>query len=458
MRLIVLRWLAASSLLIATLALQAETRPQYGGTLRIAMHGAPTSLDPSNNAQTDSFALRDITLLIFDTMVTADGGGIHAALATSWQSLPGNTPANTRWQFRLRHGVKFDDGTALEAETVSASLRAANPAWAVTVDGDSVTIECDGPHPQLLKELALPRYAIVKKNSAKPNGTGPFHIVDWQPGKKLTLAATEDYWQGRPFLDSIEITMGKSFQDQWTALALGQIDLTGVPAEQAHRVSLEGHRLVNSSPVELIALLFTRDARSAEENSLREALALSVDRASIRSVLLQGAGQASAGVLPNWMSGYGFVFPTDVDLTQARHLREQVHTVPTWNIGYDAGDAFARLITERIALNAKDVGLSLQPTSAATADLRLVRIPLASADAWISLTGVEVISGVPTTKNDGPLEDLYAAEQKLLATQRIIPLFHLPVSYAASTALRNWTVNADGTMSVVNSWLGNSKP
>jgi len=65
---------------------------------------------------------------------------------------------------------------------------------------------------------------------------------------------------------------------------------------------------------------------------------------------------------------------------------------------------------------------------------------------------------VPTTKNDGPLEDLYAAEQKLLATQRIIPLFHLPVSYAASTALRNWTVNADGTMSVVNSSLGNGKP
>jgi peptide/nickel transport system substrate-binding protein len=457
MRPIVWRWLAASSLLIAALALHAETRPQYGGTLRIAMHAAPASLDPSNNTQTDSFALRDITLLIFDTMVTADSNGIHAALATSWQSLPGNAPANTRWQFRMRHGVKFDDGTTLEAETVSASLRAANPAWGVTTDGDSVTIDCDGPHPQLLKELALPRYAIVKRNSDKPTGTGPFHIVEWQPGKKLTLAANEDYWQGRPFLDGIEITMGRSFQDQSTALALGQIDLTEVPAEQTHRVSLEGRRLMNSSPMELIALLFTRDA-SADENSLRQALALSVDRTSIRSVLLQGAGQASAGVLPNWMSGYGFVFPTDADPAQARHLREQVRTVPSWNIGYDSSDGIARLIAERIALNTKDVGLSLQPTSAANVDLKLVRIPLASADAWISLTGIEIISGVPIHKNAGSIEDLYAAEQKLLAAQRLIPLFHLPVSYAASAALKSWTVNMDGTVSLTNAWLGNNKP
>ena len=52
--------------------------------------------------------------------------------------------------------------------------------------------------------------------------------------------------------------------------------------------------------------------------SLRQALALSVERGSIRSVLLQGAGQPTASVLPNWMSGYGFVFPIDTDLPRAR--------------------------------------------------------------------------------------------------------------------------------------------
>ena len=61
---------------------------------------------------------------------------------------------------------------------------------------------------------------------------------------------------------------------------------------------------------------------------------------------------------------------------------------------YDASDPIARLLTERIALNARDAGLVLQPTTLATADLRLVRIPLASADPWIALANVASVVGV----------------------------------------------------------------
>ena len=143
-----------------------------------------------------------------------------------------------------------------------------------------------------MAELALPRNAIVKRTADnKPSGTGPFHIVDWQPGKKLALAAEENCWRGRPFLDAIEIEMGKSFRDQMTALELGKADLVEVAPEQTHRLSQEGRRLASSTPVELLALLFARDVASPEEKLLREALALSVERGSIRSVLLQGAGQ-----------------------------------------------------------------------------------------------------------------------------------------------------------------------
>jgi peptide/nickel transport system substrate-binding protein len=452
MRPIAWRWLAASSLLIAALAALAETRPQYGGTLRIALHAAPMSLDPSDSTEADSFAGRSITLLLFETLVTTDhAGSVHPALATSWQA-----SSNTRWQFRLRHGVKFHDGTAFTAEIAAASLRVANPTWNVSTDGDSVAIECDGPEPNLPEVVALPRNAIAKRNSGQPIGTGAFRIVDWQPGKKLTLAAFEDYWGGRPFLDGIEIELGKSFHDEWTAIELGREDLVEVPPEQTHRVSLEGRRLMNSLPVELIAMFFTRDAQTPDDKLLREALALSVDRAPMRSVLLQGAGQASAGILPNWMSGYGFVFSTDADLPRARQAREQVRTIPTLTIGYDSADPIARLMTERIALNAKDAGLSLQPTAAASADVRLMRIPLES-DAWISLEGVGAMAGVQEPKS-GSIEDLYSAEQKLLATQRIVPLFHLPVSYAASPALKNWNVDVDGTFNLADAWLGNGNP
>ncbi len=457
------RLFVLSSLMIGALAASAETRPQYGGALHVAMRAAPVSLDPAEldaassdraDNQLDTFARRSLTTLMFDTLITSDDAGrIQPALATSWQTSPGGQ----RWQFRIRSGVKFHDGSALRPDVAAASLRAANPSWNVTVDGDSVVIESASS--DLLVELTLLRNAIAKPTSGvTPSGTGPFHVTEWQPGKTLTLAAEENCWRGRPFLDSIEIEMGKSFRDQMTSLELGKADLVEVAPEQAHRVSQEGRHLATSSPIELLALLFTRGAASADEKLLLNALALSIERGSIRSVLLQGAGQPSASILPSWMSGYGFVFPTDADLSRARHTREGIRAVPTWTLGFDAGDSIARLLAERIALNAKDAGLSLQPTSAAAADVRLVRIPLESSDPWVALANVSQLTGTPVTRESGSIEDLYASERALLATQRIIPLFHLPVAYAATSTLNSWTLRADGSWSLADAWLGNSKP
>jgi len=456
MRLFDWRWLVVSSIVVGALAAKAETRPQYGGVLHVAMRAAPTSLDPADSTQLDSFARRSLTLLMFDTLVISGANGrIEPALATSWEASPGNQ----RWQFQIRRGVNFHDGTPLTAEIAAASLRAANPSWKMSAYADSLVIESNSSDPELLAELVLPRNAIVKRNPENTlSGTGPFHVVDWQPGKKLSLAAEENCWRGRPFLDTIEIEMGKSFRDQMTALELGKADLVEVAPEQTHRVSQEGRRLAGSTPIEMLALLFTRDAASPDEKLLREALALSVERGSIRNVLLQGAGQPAASILPNWMSGYGFVFPTDADLPRARHAREQVRNIPTWTVGYDGSDSMARLLTERIALNAKDAGLLLQPTSTATADLRLVRIPLASPDPWIALASVGALAGTPAGKEGGSVDELYTQEVAMLATQRMIPLFHLPASYAASATLKNWALQPDGNWTLADAWLEIGKP
>ena len=452
MKLFAWRWLAISSLLLAGAAGQPETRPQYGGTLRIMMQARLDSLNPAAATQADSFAERSIMRMVFDTLIILDDNGRpQPVLATSWQSAGKSQP----WRFLLRNGVRFHDGTVLTAESAAASLRAANPNWEVTADGGSVVIQCDCPN--LLSELALPRNSIIKNDSnERPTGTGPFRIVEWQTGAKLTLAANEDYWGGRPFLDLIEIEMGKSFRDQFTTLELGRADLVEVAPEQAHRLSLGDAHLVSSLPMELAALVFARDAQTDDEKSLRAALALSIDRGSMRSVLLQGAGQPAASLLPNWMSGYAFVFPAEPDLSLARRERSQVRTIPTWTLGYDANDSLERLLADRVALNAKDAGLSLQPTSASTADLRLTRIPLASADPWIALTEMSATVGLPVQNiSSNSVEDLYSAERAELETQKILPLFHLPMMYASSSALKNWTLRPDGSWNLADAWLEN---
>lgn len=455
MRLTSLRWFAVSSGLFAMLA-GAETRPQYGGTLRTATHITLSSLDPRDASEPDAVARRNLTRLMFDTLVTLDARGQpQPALATSWQADPGNQ----RWQVKLKTGVRFHDGSYLTPEAVAASLRAANPGWSVLPGADSVVIEREAAAPDLPAELAETRNAIARRESSTIVGTGPFHVAEWQPGKKLVLAAEDGYWGGRPFLDAIEIEMGKGIRDQLMALDVGRVDIAEVAPEQARRSSPQSGRVVRSAPVETLSLVFARDPKTEDEGKLRDALALSIDRASIRNVVLEGIGESSAAILPDWISGYAFVFPADQNLSRARQDRSEAQQVPAWTLGYDSGDTLARVIAERIALNARDVGLKVQTTTSTNSDLRLTRVALASINARIALAAVRTTIGLPPAHtNRASVDDLYQSENEILRRQRIIPLFHLPASYALSPSVQNWNQDQEGNWQLGEVWLRGNRP
>jgi len=440
----------------------AGTRPHYGGTLRLAMREAPASLDPANSRQPDSVTTRSLSRLMFDTLVILDGHGQPLpALSSSWQVEPGNQ----RWQFSIRRGVTFQDGTAVSPDAVAASVRSANPNWKVFPVGDAVVIECSAPTANLPAILALTRNAIAKRAGGKLAGSGPFAISNWDPGKKLTLAARDDYWGGRAFLDGIEIEMGKSFREQMILLDLDKADVVEVAPDQARHAVVEGRRVENSAPAECMALVFARDSQSVQDGKLRQALALSIDREAMNNVLLQGGGELSGALLPNWMTGYAFLFPTAVDMQRAQLTRGEVPQAPAWTLGYDAADPLARVITERIALNARDAGLRLQAVNSATADVRLVRIPLASLDARVALTNLVTRLGLPepvflgSGNRDEDSEDgLYTAERALLQSQRIIPLLYLRCAMALSIQVRDWGQDQNGDWRLENVWLKAEKP
>jgi peptide/nickel transport system substrate-binding protein len=454
MKLTGLQWLAISVLLISASSANADPRPQYGGTLHVSMSMSASSVDPAE--MPDSEGARNLVSLIFDTLVTVDSNGRpQSALAESWQSASGDRGL----EFHLRRNVKFHDGNPLTADIVASSLRKANPAWNITASGDLVTIESAGSPPELLEEVALFRNAIAKRDAnGNISGTGPFRIVDWQPAKKLVAAANEDYWNGRPFVDEIDVDVARTFRDQMNALQGGKADLVEVAPEQMHRIVSQRYVFLRSSPIELIALTFAKEAASAQEKASRDALRLSIERQSMHNVLLQGAGQPTASLLPTWMSGYGFVFSTEPDRLRAQQLRDQIPGVPSFALGYDSNDPLARLLAERVALNAKETGLSVQLNASAT-ELRLVRIPLASCDPWSSLLVLNNQLGLPPIEVKAhSLEQLFASEQSMLASGRIIPLFHLPVAYAAGTNLRDWTVMPGGKLNVTDAWMKSSQP
>ncbi|MCU1299008.1 MAG: hypothetical protein JWO91_3286 [Acidobacteriaceae bacterium] len=305
--------LVVNSFLPATVMV-AATRPRYGGTLQVAMRAAPTSLDPIDSSQSDWFARTNLSRLLFDPLVSlGDHGTVQAALATSWHADPGYQ----RWQFTLRSGVTFSDGSPVTAEVVAGSLRVSNPHWKIFPENQAVIVESDSPDPNLAAELALPRNSIVKRQGTQTSGTGPFVVSEWDPGKNLIVTARNDYWAGRPFVDSIEIELGQSLREQAIALDLRRAQLIEA-APVGHLTSTENYRIGISAPVELMALVFNADRSSREDTHLRELLALSIDRNALNSVVLQGGGESSAALLPNWMTGYGFIFPINVDLARAR--------------------------------------------------------------------------------------------------------------------------------------------
>ena len=440
---------------------RAETRPHYGGTLRLMMQSAPNTFDLSANATlpAEYWDSARILSLLGDALITMDAQGrAQPALAQSWQA----DPSGRRWQFTLRSGVKFHDGSVVSAAAVAQILGSVHANWNVRASGDSVSIENDPALPSLLAELALPRNLILKRNAnGVPIGTGPFVVAAWQPARFLKLAANDESWAGRPFVDAVEIEFGKSLREQAIALELDKVD--GIEtAPQANFSSQRGSMSSSSLPIELLVLVFSTNS-NAQDQRVREAVALAIDRKPIQSVLLRGAGEPASSILPKWMTGYSALFSTPENPQRARTLLAGLR-LPALRLSYDPRDPQAQLIAERIALNAREAGITLQVSLSGSTDLRLVRIVLPSPDSATSLSEAarQLDLALPITPRSNSLDDLYQSERGLLDGHAIIPLFHLPVSSAASARVRDWGFDQLGQWnqaghSLADVWLSDSR-
>jgi len=385
--------------------------------------------------------------LIADNLVTMDAEARpQAALALTWQSDP-----NARhWQFSLRRGVKFHDGTILTPAAVAQILGTLHSSWSIRAVGDLLTIDSDEPVPGMLAELALPRNLLLRRNSdGIPIGTGAFRVAEWQQGKALKLVANEESWSGRPFVDTVQIELGKPQRDQAIALQLGRVDVIEVQPSASNGGP---QRVQTSLPVELMALVFPANSK-AQDVHLREALALAIDRKPIQFGLLKGTADATGSVLPNWMTGYSNVFSTQPNPQLARTVLAGSRQ-PALTLSYDPLDSRSQLIAERIALNAREIGITLQVSLTASPDARLVRVILPSPDPALSLRDCARQLGLPSPAIHGhSTEDLYQAERALLVGNPVIPLFHLPVASSVSPRVHDWAPDRLGNWNLAEVWL-----
>jgi ABC-type oligopeptide transport system substrate-binding subunit len=263
-----------------------------------------------------------------------------------------------------------------------------------------------------------------------------FVLASWEAGRRAVFVADENAPGGRPFLDAVEIQMARSPRDQSADLELGKADIVELSAGELRR-PVAGRRLSSSSPVRLMALVFGPRVANAR---VREALALAVDRTAIHSVLLQKQGEISGALLPQWLTGYAFLFDAAADVAKAQELVAGLPAAER-SLSLAADDSANRGIADRIQLNARDAGLAVSVIPAGgNADVRLVETRIAFADVPHALASIAAALGLAEPPGTGSPEELYAAERDMLDHFSVIPLFHLPVVYGASTRVQGGPV------------------
>jgi ABC-type transport system substrate-binding protein len=302
-------------------------------------------------------------------------------------------------------------------------------------------------------------------------GSGLFQIAEWEPGKHATLTANENAPGGRPFVDSIQIQMGRAARDMLLDLELGKTDLAEIPVEQARRAVDRGVRVSVSQPDELLALVFPAGRAGTEDARMREALAAAIDRASIVNFILQKNGEAAGGLLPQWSSGTAFLFSTAADAVRAKELWTQMPKSAKLVLGYDLGDPLEQSVAERIVVNAREAGIPVmaQAISGAGAtamaasgdiDARLMRLRMPSPVPRVALMNF-LAALSPVTKIDAsPLpdpaspQDIYDRERAIVSSYCVAPLVWLPQVYGLSARVRNWIAPGPGeTWPLADVWL-----
>jgi peptide/nickel transport system substrate-binding protein len=229
--------------------------PKRGGSITYAIEAETTGGFCLPASQLAAGGIEVITA-IYDTLVTINTkGDLVPYLA---QSVTPNATFDT-WTIRLRPGIKFHNGEALDANAVKLNLdtyRGANPKigaplntfvfkpiTSVTVsDPLTVVVQMSSPWPAFegylfgtgrVGMVAPAQLADMSTCATNMIGTGPFKLVEWVPNDHLTVQRNPSYWRpGLPYLDRIKFVPAQDAQSQLNGLTGGTFDVIQTRSEQ----------------------------------------------------------------------------------------------------------------------------------------------------------------------------------------------------------------------------------
>lgn len=281
-------------------------------------------LDPARITDNESVEVVD---QIFDRLIHWQPGTTDVApgLATSWELDPGGRV----WTFHLRRGVKFHDGTPVDADAVVFSLeRQRDPAhpfhtddmapWqrqyrdiqkVEAVDPQTVRITIDKPYAPFEANMATFAAAIVSPTAVKdptrrfedhPVGSGPFIFEEWDKGQRIILRRNPTYWGGAPAFEHLVFEVVPDARQRLIALESGAIDMAaGISPDELQYVELNPQLVLHRARSNNVVYLAMNTTRPPFDNALvRRAINHAINKTPIVQMGYQGLAIPAEGPLP----------------------------------------------------------------------------------------------------------------------------------------------------------------
>lgn len=288
----------------------AAATPVRGGHFRFGFaHGSTTDvLDPGKVL---NGMLSSTHYAVTNTLTEVDTDGtLIPKLATEWEA----TPDARTWSFKLRRGVAFHDGKTLGTEDVIASINhhrgadstssAQSMVSAITeirADGpDRVVVELSGgdaDFPFKLSSFNFPIYAARDDGSLafeKGIGVGAYRLVNFEPGVRADFEKNPDYWNdARGHFDSAEFISIKDVTARTNALRTGAVDAIDRLELKTARLLAQAEGIVVHEVEGKTHYTFPMHTDKApfDDNHVRMAVKLGIDREAMLETILFGHGQ-----------------------------------------------------------------------------------------------------------------------------------------------------------------------
>lgn len=303
-----------------TQPLAATEAPAAGGEVdltkcikvaNVEVSGEKLNLDPMNQPSTENSIMVE---QVYDRLLDLDSDFVvHPELAETWES---NADA-TVWTFHLKHGVKFHDGTDLTAKDVvytfkrlidpatgseaAATLAFLNPAGITAVDDYTVEFKTDKPVVELPVLITGKNTYIVQDGATpdtlnyKPNGTGPFIPVNFEPNAQPhVFVKNPNYWvPGLPKADCVAFYAIQEPTTRNASLLSGEVDLVQL-VDYATIPTLKDNpavKLMTTKAATSYVLAMWVDTPPFDKLQVRQALKMAIDRQAMLDTVLLGYGE-----------------------------------------------------------------------------------------------------------------------------------------------------------------------